>query len=424
MSKSLTNPNNIYSPSFAITGLISILAFLVPVSSVNYPSVLYYSSIALVFMGVFALLIRTQSRPLSKFENIMMLTWILYPAVTAIDMWFRVGWIWVEFQEPSRFLLILPIFLMVRRYGFSESTIRWGVFSGAVIAGIYAIYLKHILGQPRVFGGTSALVAAFGNISLILGFMSVALFQPLWHQQKRWGLVALIALAFGVFGSLASGTKGGWISLPLLCWIGVDLLEHPTYFKRFIVQISLIFMAILAWIFVPSIQARVSDVIPGIYEYFNDGLIAEGSVGVRLALWHAATLIFIDNPWFGTGPGSFGVNKAILIDAGLIPASVSGSAGPHSQFFNSLFESGILGPFLVYSIYASFIWYCHSHLSENKALAITGIIMSVGFISFGLVEVIWDINNAGVFFTVMMALIASKLSFDNSEMQPLASLTN
>ena len=66
----------------------------------------------------------------------------------------------------------------------------------------------------------------------------------------------------------------------------------------------------------------------------------------------------------------------------------------------------------MYSIYGSFIWYCRSHFNKNKALATTGILMAVGFMDFGLVEVIWDINNAGVFFTIMMALIAGKLSYD------------
>ena len=42
-----------------------------------------------------------------------------------------------------------------------------------------------------------------------------------------------------------------------------------------------------------------------------------------------------------------------------------------------------------------------------------GILLAVGFIDFGLVEMIWDINNAGVFFTVMMVLIAGQLSYES-----------
>jgi len=417
MTQRVTYSNTPQPFTFFVSGLISVLAFVVPASSVNYPSMLYYSAIALVFMGLFALLMRTQVHPLSKLEKIMMATWVFYPAFTALDLWFRSGWSWREFQEPSRFLLVLPIFLMVRRYGFSEPAIRWGVFVGAVIAGGYALYQKQVLGMHRPAGGTSGLIAAFGDISLILGVMALALFQPLWRNQKRWASVALLALVFGVVGSLASGTKGGWISMPVLCWVAVSLLERPTYAKRFAVLCGFFIVAFLVWFSVPFIQERASVMVPGIYEYFVNVKVADGSAGIRLALWHSATLIFLDNPLFGTSPGTFYVEKLALINAGLIPNVAPQLLGPHSQLFNSLFESGVFGPFMVYSIYGSFIWYCRSHFEQNKALAVTGILMAIGFMDFGLVEVIWDINNAGVFFTVMMVLIAGKLSHDQAKVE-------
>jgi O-antigen ligase len=416
MSHSVTYSNNPQPFVFVVSGLISVLAFLVPAGSVNYPSALYYSAIALMFMGLFALLIRTPVHPLSKLEKIMMATWIAYPAFTALDLWFRTGWIWVEFQEPSRFLLVLPIFFMVRRYGVSESVIRWGVFVGAAVAGCFGLYQKQILGLDRAGGGTNGQIAAFGDISLILGVMSVALFQPLWRNKKRWALLALLALILGVFGSLASGTKGGWISIPALSWFVVSLLERPTNAKRFAVLGGFVIVAVLVWFFVPFIQDRTSVIMPAIYEYFVNGKVVDGSAGIRLALWHSAALIFMDNPLFGVGPATFYVEKLALINAGLIPNVMPGIAGPHSQLFNSLYESGIFGPFMVYSIYGSFIWYCRAHFEQNKALAVTGILMAVGFIDFGLAEVIWDINNAGVFFSLMMVLIAGKLSHDHAKL--------
>jgi hypothetical protein len=66
---------------------------------------------------------------------------------------------------------------------------------------------------------------------------------------------------------------------------------------------------------------------------------------------------------------------------------------------------------MVYSIYLSFILHCKKHLKQNKSLATAGMILAVGSIDFGLVEVIWAINNAGVFFTMMMVLIAGLLSY-------------
>jgi O-antigen ligase len=353
---------------------------------------------------------RTERDPFSRLEIIMLISWLVYPVVTALDLWLRVGWIWVEFQEPSRFLLVLPIFLMARRVGFSQDMLKWGVFLGALAAVGWAFYQKIDLGVQRAGGGTSGLIATFGDISLILGVLTIALFQPQWRVQKRWLLLALFGLFCGVFASLASGTKGGWISIPLLLWVMVDLMDNPTYKKRFAVLAAFVLAAVLVWWFVPFIAERVNVIPTAIYEYFVNGHIADGSAGMRLAFWHAAALIFWENPLFGTGPATYYVEKLKLIEAGLIPLSAKMYTGPHSQLFNSLYEQGVVGAAMVYSIYVTFILYCRSHLANNKALAAAGILMAVGFIDFGIAEVIWDINNAGVFFTVMMALIAGKLS--------------
>ena len=403
LPKALTRPLLVFTSS---------LACIVPLASINLPSVLYIAATTLFFLSLIVMLTRSDSAPLTGVEKLMLACWVVYPTFTAIDLWFRTDWNWVLFQEPSRFLLVLPIFLMVRRVGLSKQAIMWGVLAGAIVAGSYGIYQKQVLGFGRAAGGTSGLIAAFGDISLILGVMCVALIQPYWRNSKGWLLIAFLGLSLGVVGSLMSGTKGGWISMPILCWLVVDLLEKPTYLKRFTVLISFVLLAIIVWYYVPFIEQRMSVIVPAIDEYFVNGKVVDGSAGIRLALWHAATLIFIDNPLFGTGPGTYYIEKLEYINAGLIPSEAAGFTGPHSQLFESLFESGIFGPIMVYSIYFSFIWHCRKHFNQNKALSSAGVLMAAGFIDFGMVEVIWDINNAGVFYTVMMVLIAGKLSFD------------
>lgn len=410
-----TSYSNLSLTSF-LAIIVSLVTFLAPAASVNLPSVLYYSAVALVFLSLAAMFINIESHALTGLETIMIATWVAYPLFTAVDLWLRTGWNWIEFQEPSRFLLVLPIFLLVRKVGFSSQVLGWGIFTGAVVAGVYGVYQKQWLGVYRSGGGTSGSIAAFGDISLILGVMCVAMFQPLWSKDKRWLVVAFLGLLLGVLASLVSGTKGGWMSIPLLCWVAVDLLEKPNYRKRFLVMGVFFVTALLIWFFVPFIQQRLGVMGTAIYEYFSNGVIADGSAGMRLALWHSASLIFLDNPLFGTGPGTYFDQKLIYVASGQIPAQAQMFAGPHSQFFNSIYESGIFGPVMVYSIYGSFIWFCRAHLAQSKGLATAGLLMAIGFIDFGMVEVIWDINNAGVFFTIMMVLIAGKLSHDGAKL--------
>jgi O-antigen ligase len=248
--------------------------------------------------------------------------------------------------------------------------------------------------------------------------MSVALFQPNWSKDWRWGFVVLLSLSLGVFASLASGTKGGWISLPVLCWVLVSLARHPTYTKRFTILAGVAIGAVLIWYVSPFIQARVGNIPLAIATYFETGQVTD-SASIRLALWHATTFIFIDNPLLGVGPGNFDAAKLPYIEAGLLPIIVNDFNSAHSQFFEVLYESGIFGPFMVFSIYGMFVLHCRQYLLQNKALATAGILLAVAFIDFGLVEMIWDINNAGVFFTVMMVLIAGQLSYESKVAIPM-----
>lgn len=108
----------------------------------------------------------------------------------------------------------------------------------------------------------------------------------------------------------------------------------------------------------------------------------------------------IDNPLFGTGVNSYAVDKIPYLESGLVQNSVSGDISVHNQFFNALVEFPLLGLISVVSIYGVFIMYYRQYAQESKGLAIAGLFLAVGFIDFGLVESMWGINNAGVFFTV------------------------
>ena len=401
--------------------LVSLLAFVVPATSINYPHAFYHAAIGLVMLGVFVVIVHTDLQPLSKLEKLMIFTWLLYPTFTALDFWLRTGWIWSQFQEPSRFILVLPIFLMVRRFGISQNALKWGVFVGAVVAGFWGLYQNRELGIDfRAHGGTSALKAAYGNISLLMGVMTVALFQPNWSKDWRWGFVVLLSLSLGVFASLASGTKGGWISAPILCWVMVSLARHPTYAKRFTLLVGVTAGAVLIWYVSPFIQERVGNIPLSVVTYIETRQVTDGSASIRLALWHAATVVFINNPLFGVGPSNFEAAVLHIIEAGSsVPVEVGYYDTAHSQFFDTLHESGIFGPLMVFSIYGAFIMHCRQYLLKNKALATAGILLAVGFIDFGLTEMIWDINNAGVFFTVLMVLIAGQLSYEVKVAMPM-----
>lgn len=398
---------------------LSLTAFILPATGVNFTNGFYLAAIILVLFGWLTLPWLIGKQNFSKWEKAMVFFWVFYCFFTFSDLYFRSGWNWREFQEPSRFILLLPAFLLIRKHGFTQEALAYGVLLGAMASGTWGIYQKYFLGLHRSFGDTTYLIAAFGDISLISGVLCVSLLQPKWRVSHWWKLVTFMGLAMGLIGSFTSGTKGGWISIPILAWIIVELVDEPTYRKRLFALSVITVVGAFVWVFSPFFQERVSVLGPAIYNYFVNGEVLDLSAGLRLAMWHVSSLIFLDNPIFGTGPGTFNMASQVYIDNDLVDSRVSGFYHPHSQFFNSVFESGIFGPIMVYGIYLTFIMHCKSHLKTNKSLATAGLLLAIGFMDFGLVEVIWDINNAGVYFVSMMMLIAGLLSY-----QAQKSLTN
>lgn len=396
--------------------IMTFCATMILATSVNWSNGMYYSALGMLFLGIISLLVNTKKAnklaALSVNEKWLLATWLLYPVYAGAVIIIRGQLDEGFFQESSRFLLIMPMFLTIRRYGVSMAFLRWGVLVGAVLAGVWAYYQKIMLGIARPLGGIGHHVAAFGNIALLLGVMSIALWQPIWRKDKRWIIVPMVALSFGLFASLASGNKGGWISLPFLIWLATGLVDKPTIKKSALVMFALAAGMVAVYLYSDSVRDRVSVIVPAIYEYFVNGKVYDGSAGVRLALWHGSFLVFLENPLWGVGFNGYIEAVKPFIASGQVPAA-AGSHGPHSQFFDKLVTFGWIGPVLVFGIYFRFIKFCHYFRTQQKSLAIAGLMLAVGYIDFGLVEYVWYRNNMGVFFTVMMAIISGQLAYWN-----------
>jgi len=412
-------PNQQYS-SQAIYFLMSCFAFVLPAASVNWSNVFYLSVVGMLVVSLWGVFRQhnSQNMKLTRAEQWLLASWLFYPAYAGLSILIRGPLEWGFFQESSRFLLIIPVFFTIRLYGLSYTFLRWGVVAGAIVAGLWAYYQKVTLGIARPYGGTSH-VAAFGNIALLLGIISIALWQPLWSKNKRWLIVPLIALLFGGFASFASGNKGGWISLPFLIWLAAGLLEKPTFKKRALIMLVLVIVLGAVILYSDSVRDRLSVLWPAIYEYFVNGKIYDGSAGTRLALWHGSLLVFLDNPLLGVGFDAYREAVKPYIESGQV-APIAGIYGPHNQPLDSLVIFGWIGPVMVFGIYLSFMLLCQAHMQKQKALAIAGLMLAVGYIDFGLVEFVWYRNNMGVFFTFMMATISGLLiHYNNSKASEL-----
>src|SRR5699024_2829187 len=94
-----------------------------------------------------------------------------------------------------------------------------GLGIGAIAACIWSGYQKFFLDIQRAGGYTNAI--QYGNLAMLMGVWCVAGLG--WaHTQthcRRWQLLLVVGALCGVLASLLSGSRGGWIGLPVVLWV-------------------------------------------------------------------------------------------------------------------------------------------------------------------------------------------------------------
>jgi hypothetical protein len=152
-------------------------------------------------------------------------------------------------------------------------------------------YLKRI-SSTRIFATLFYPNALAGVVLLLLPASLAALWRlrGLLTPAARWFLIALVGIA-GLACLYWSGSKGGWLLMLVL--LGLVVLVRLPFSQRLkIVLVAAVLLAGLAGFF-----WRHSA-------FFQKGAT---SVSARFDYWRAAAQTAKNNPFFGTGPGTFAI---------------------------------------------------------------------------------------------------------------------
>lgn len=303
-----------------------------------------------------------------------------------------------ELDRAAMFIFALPFLLVFLNVSNHKEWLWYGVITGAFLAFIMALYERLVLGIYRVHGAENAIL--FGNVGLMLGFLSLA-GAMYFYTQKRY-VELILSLSGGLLGigvSILSGTRGGWVCLPLIglffFWQCCDLLGRK---RRFLV-FSFAFLCIGLAVSLPEtgIQKRIYAAVSNINSYVTD-TNKDTSVGLRFEMWRSAIYMFEQSPILGVGKSQVMPIKSELASTGMISRHAVPFDHVHNEYLEALSVRGIIGLLFLLSIYliplSLFLKKIKQHRDNwnIRSYAIAGSLIPMCYMDFGLTQAMFSFN--------------------------------
>lgn len=324
-------------------GLTSVCVFLFSALALAVNS--GYSLGALVLLLASSWLLWKRPRlNLQRRDYLILGTLLLYFAIFTANMLYH-GDPARELDMPLRALLAVPVLLLLLAYP-PRPAAWWGGLAIGAIAGAALAFHQfdpNIAIRPQA--ATSNPIH-YGNVSVLLGLLSLCGLEWACAQRQRlaWIVLLLAGCLAGISGSILSGSRGGWIAMPV-CLIILALQHARIHGKRyFIITLALLVGLIVAAYNMPHspLQQRAASAVSEL-EKFEDTGNVDTSVGQRIEMWHSALDMSSQNILLGIGRTGYLSQKQILVDEGKMSKAVGEYTNAHNDYIDALVKRGIIG---------------------------------------------------------------------------------
>ena len=314
------------------------------------------------------------------------------------------------YDWASRFLFAVPVYMALRQANIRAITVlQYGLPLGALI-GLIALKL-----HPFDWGGRFTTAEFFNLIhfsdsALMLGFLS--LFSINWERKDHSAILIfkLCGFAAGVYMSIQSGERGGWVAMPalLLLWVMAHS-KAKLWLKLGVASAIVALIAWLSYLKIDVVHMRIDSIFTDLNAYANGN--KDTSVGIRFQLYLAAIHLFTENPIFGVGPGGFPQAMSALTANGMVTqlGGILGTSEVHNEILHKCAETGIFGLVSILAIYfvpAYFLLRAqNSQNSLTRMSAFITLSLMLGFFIFGLTVEIFDLKMTATFFAFTLATL-------------------
>jgi len=246
-------------------------------------------------------------------------------------------------------------------------------------------------------------------ILMLFSLVGIMMNRNIWVK----GLL-LIAAAVGFYAVLASGSRGGWIALPAVVAVLLSVKAKKTSTGKKIF-FSILLVAILYVVYqTPQlpVKSRINAAVNNVIAYYQEDKVNTSS-GFRLEMWKAAWLMAEDSKFLGVGEAQYHANLAKLIKENKVDKGLDHFSAPHSQYFNSLSEQGVIGLLSLLLMMLIPLKVALNKVKENKEIKFIGLfvaVLVVSYLDFMLTSESLDRQLMVVIYAFILSILAGLMS--------------
>ena len=240
------------------------------------------------------------------------------------------GWLHKDGTQPITFLWMKYCFPLTLVWTFTYRpswTTNWG-------AHVITTYFVDVL--------------SFGSLTLLFALLSFAALTFFWPRLSWLNrFISIAGCLIGLYLSVKSGSRTGWLNMPVFLIIWALGFSLPTY-GRIKTLFILFLILIMAGIFIYSSPYFTSKVLAAINEISNyhwDARSTEGSADIRISFYRMALFYFLHNPIKGWGDLGWKelMNSPEIVQYASESARNFPENGFHNEILTSAVRSGIWG---------------------------------------------------------------------------------
>ena len=354
-----------------IFGVLSSIFFL----SILTTDSLYNIAIILLFsLSIYHYVYKANNK-FKSYEILFLLAYLILSVFPFLHSFFISSNI-AEVDNYTRFLLAIPLYLMIRDLNFNKEYFLYLINISALLLLPISLhfYLTEDLNRIRLFTSSTTIL---GNISMTFFLFAVLSIYFFKKHNLNYVFLPYMSSLVALFSWGLSGSRFT-IIIPLLILLLSMINNHSRKYISFLFdRKSLLFLFILFSIFFSSISFdRITNLNLSSLSNFNkpnaNYWMKQDSIIPRLLIWNGAINIIKENPILGVGLDNFNnhLNKQIL--EGKIEAirkdfnnPTAGLNHAHSQYLDTFAKTGFLG-FSILLLFMFFNFYFFYRLCKES----------------------------------------------------------